>query len=229
MGAATAAKINTTTRRDLSKGQEMETQPTLLIVADDQDAPDSIAGALSSLDIAVRQLPCASDALAACRPEMPGCYVIDHRIGGVDGLFVRQQLVAQGCQQPFIFVSRRGDVASAVEAMHQGALDCIPRPLDHRRLLNRVREAIAGDAKSRRTRVERATVLARADSLSARETQVLGLVAAGFITKEIARDLAISPKTVEVHRSNIMKKMRVESAAELLHTIAKYSVVPFTV
>jgi FixJ family two-component response regulator len=112
--------------------------------------------------------------------------------------------------------------------MHQGALDCIPKPLDRKRLLDGVRRAIAEDAATRQSRTERAIVIARAHSLTPREMQVLELVAAGKITKEIARDLVISPKTVEVHRSNIMRKMRVDSAAELLHLIAMHAIVSFS-
>ena len=206
----------------------MEMQPTVVVVEDVYDVIDSAAGAVAVLRVVVQRFSSARATLDFCKPDMLGCFVIDHRVRDVGGLHLRQQLTAQGCQQPFIFISRPGDVASAVEAMHQGALDCIPKPFDRQRLLEGVQKAITQDAATRRLRAERAIVMVRAQSLTSREMQVLELVAAGRITKEIARDLTISPKTVEVHRSNIMKKMRVDSAAELLHLIAMHAVVPFS-
>lgn len=206
----------------------METQPTVVVVEDDNGTCDSVAGAVAALRVNVRRFSCARETLEFCKPDMPGCFVLDSQTRGMDGLHLRQKLAAKGCQQPFIFVPGHGDVASAVEAMRQGALDCIEKPLDRQRLLGRVQQAITQDHDSRRVRAERAEVMARAQSLTPREMQVLELVAAGKITKEVARILTISPKTVEVHRSNIAKKMRVESAAELLHLVAKYAVVPFT-
>ena len=206
----------------------MEIQPNVVVIEDDSDLPGSAASAVAVLPVAVQRFSCARDALGFCNPGMPGCFVLDQQIRGIGGLGMWQQLAAQGCRQPFIFISRHGDVASAVEAMRQGALDCIPRPFDRLRLLDAVQQAIAQDATTRESRAERAIVTARAQSLTPREMQILELVAAGKITKEIARDLAISPKTVEVHRSNIMRKMQVDSAAELLHLIAMHAMVPFS-
>lgn len=205
----------------------METQPTVVVVEDDHEVLDSAAGAVAALPVVVQRFSCPHEALHYCKPEMLGCFVLGQQIRGIRGLELRQKLADQGCQQPFIFISRNGDVATAVEAMHQGALDCFPSPFDRSRLLTVVQQAIARDATARRLRAERAVVVARIQSFTPRETQVARLVAAGRITKEIAHELAISPKTVEVHRSNLMRKMRVESAAALLHLIAMHGLFPF--
>ncbi|HEX3725911.1 MAG TPA: LuxR C-terminal-related transcriptional regulator [Pirellulales bacterium] len=204
----------------------MLTQPTVFVVEEDDEVRYSVAEVAPGLGVVVQQFSSADETLAFCRPEMPGCFVLEDRAGGTSGLILRRQLKAQGCQQPFIFVSSRGDVASAVEAMHQGALDCIEKPLDRQRLSDRVRQAISQDANGRRQRADRSAAAARFDALTPRERQVVELVAAGKITKEIAKLLSISSKTVEVHRSNIMRKMHVESAAELLHLIARFSLLP---
>jgi two-component system, LuxR family, response regulator FixJ len=206
----------------------METPPTVVVVENDSDMPASTARVVDGLRVVVKRFSCPRETLDFCKPDMVGCFVLDQQVRDIGGLHLRQQLASQGCQQPFIFISRFGDVSSAVEAMHQGALDCIPKPFDRQRLLDRVQQAIAQDAATRRFRADRAIVTTRAQSLTPRETQILGLVAAGKITKEIARELAISPKTIEVHRSNIMKKMQVGSAAELLHLIAMHAVVSFS-
>jgi FixJ family two-component response regulator len=205
----------------------MDAQPTVVVVEDDDDVRDSAAGAVAALRVAVQRFSCARATLDFSEPDMAGCFVLDQQVRGIDGLDLWQKLAAKGCQQPFIFISGHGNVASAVEAMHQGALDCIQKPINRQRLLDGVQQAITRDAASRRLRTELAIVTAHVNSLTPREMQVLELVAAGSLTKTIAIRLIISPKTVEVHRSNIMKKMRVESAAELLHLIAKHRIVPF--
>jgi len=202
----------------------METLPTVVVVEDDTCAAASVAGAMAGLPVVVKRFFCSQDTLDFRSPQMHGCLVLDQHARGTDVLYLRRRLVAQGCRQPFIFVSRSGDVASAVEAMHQGALDCCPMPLDRCRLLAGVQKAIAEDAASCGLRAERANVAARTESLTPLELQVLELVAAGKMTKEIARQLAISPKTVEAHRSNTMKKMQVGSAAELFHLIAMHAI-----
>lgn len=205
----------------------METLSTVFVVGDVHDVRDWLDGITTTAQLAIRRFASAGDALDYCEPHMPGCFVLDHLIGGTSGLRVHEQLHAKGCQQPFIFLLREGDVASAIEAMHRGALDCIERPLNRERLLSCIQEAIAQDIDFRRQQAERGAVFARVESLTPRERQILEYVAAGEITKSIARLLSISPKTVEVHRSNIMRKMRVESAAGLLHLVAKYSLFPF--
>jgi FixJ family two-component response regulator len=219
-----AARSATNQKQDLSG---METLPTVVVIEDDAYSPDSVAGALAGLPVLFERFSSSREALDYCTPQMHGCLVLDQAARDTDVFYLRRRLVAQGCRQPFIFISRSGDVASAVEAMHQGALDCIPRPLDERRLLAGVQKAIAEDAAGCSLRAERASVAARTESLTPREMQVLELVAAGKMTKEIARRLAISPKTVEAHRSNTMKKMQVGSAAELFHLIAMHAIVSF--
>lgn len=205
----------------------METLSTVFVVGDVHDVGDCLEGMITPGQLAIRRFASAGDALDYCEPQMPGCFVLDQLVRGTSGLQVHERLHAKGCQQPFIFVLQDGDVASAVEAMHHGALDCIERPLDRERLRSCIQEAIVQDADFRRAHAERAAVLARVVSLTPRERQILEYVAAGEITKSIARLLNISPKTVEVHRSNIMRKMHVESAAGLLHLVAKYALFPF--
>ena len=206
--------------------QPMEAQPTVFVVDDDRDLCDCVAQIVQTLGVEVRCFSSARAMLEYCRPEMPGCMLLDIQIPDMTGLQLRQKMVAKGCFQPFIVLSGRGDVACAVEAMHMGALDFIEKPFSRQRLLDRVEDAISLDVEARKHRTEEASVRQRVDSLTARERQILGLVGSGKITKQIARELTISPKTVEVHRSNIMKKMHVDSAAELLHMVAKHRVVP---
>ena len=205
----------------------METLSTVFVVGDARDLRERLERISAGGRFAVRWFATADDALDFCAPDMPGCFVLDQQIAGSSGLLLQEQLGAKGCQQPFIYLSRDHDVASAVTAMHHGAVDCIELPLDCERLQRCIEEALARDEDVRRSQAERAEVLACVASLTPRERQILEFVAAGEITKSIARLLSISPKTVEVHRSNIMRKMHVDSAAALLHLVAKYALFPF--
>jgi two-component system response regulator FixJ len=205
----------------------MESLSTVFVVGDVYDVRESLNGMISSGQLALRRFDSADEALEYCEPQMPGCFVLDQLIRGTVGLQVHKKLHAKGCQQPFIYVMQDKDVASAVEAMQQGAVDCIERPLDCGRLREGIQQAIARDAEFRQRQGTQALVLARVASLTTRERQILEYVASGNMTKSIARRLDISTKTVEVHRSNIMRKMHVQSAAELLHLVAKHSLFPF--
>jgi len=200
----------------------MEFQTTVMVVDDERDVCDCVAQVVGTLGVAVRCFATGREVLKFCTPDLPGCLLLDMQITDMSGLEVRKQMVAQDCFQPFIMLSGRSDIACAVEAMHLGARDFLQKPFDRQRLLDRVQEALAWDAAERTRRVAENEILNRVSTLTARERQVLQLVGAGRITKQIARDLTISPKTVEVHRSNIMRKMHVDSAAELLHMIGRH-------
>ena len=128
----------------------MEARPTIIVVDDDEAMCDSIARTVGVLDVAVRCFSSAAAMLDFCQPEMTGCLILDIELPGMNGLHLRKQLAAKGCQQPFIIVSGRADIASAVAAMHQGALDFIEKPFRRQHLLDRVQEAIARDAALRR-------------------------------------------------------------------------------
>ena len=205
----------------------METLSTVFVVGDARQVCECLESLTIAGRFAVRWFATAADALDCCEPDLPGCFLLDEQIGEASGLSVHEHLRQKGCLQPFLYLLREGDVATVVAAMQHGAVDCIERSLDPARLLSGIQAAIAQDAHSRQAQTELAEVLARVESLTPRERQILEFVAAGEITKSIARLLRISPKTVEVHRSNIMRKMRVDSAAALLHLVAKYALFPF--
>ena len=200
----------------------MDVQATVFVVEPDLCLRSQVAQALDGLGCPIRDFADEAEVLDLCRPESEGCLILGDRLRGISGLHLRQKLLSLGCYQPFIMISLRGNVEAAVEAMHEGALDYIEQPIARQRLTGRVQEGFAIDSAQRRRHAERASMGARIESLTARQQEVMRLVARGRLTKEIARLLALSPKTVEVHRSHIMKKMHVESTAELLHLLAKH-------
>jgi len=145
--------------------------------------------------------------------------VLDIRMPGTSGLDLHEKLVAQEIGLPVIIITGHGDVPSAVQAMKRGAVDFIEKPFDDQVLLDRIGQAIARDAASRENEARRACIAARLASLTPREHEVLDLVVAGYANKQIAAHLFLSPKTIEIHRANVMKKMRVDSLAKLVQTV----------
>jgi FixJ family two-component response regulator len=206
----------------------MDSVATVVVIGDVHEIYGSLSDLVAAGELTLLQCPTARDAIDSCEPRWPGCFVLDQMVGDMSGLEVWRILYAKGCRQPFVYVLRQPDVTMAVEAMRQGAVDCLVRPLEHHALRRCVRQALVRDADCRRHHDDHVEVLARVESLTPRERQVLELVAAGDLTKTIARRLNISPKTVEVYRSNILRKMRVSSAAELLHLTARYGLFPFS-
>lgn len=207
----------------LTQGQEAAKQATILVVEDDQDVRHSLGWLLRSVDYQVQEFAQPQDVLDTCTPDLNGCIVVDLCLPGMSGLELRRRLLAAGCLQPFIVVSGNGAVPVVVEAMQMGAVDFIEKPFNRHRLLDCVHRAVERDVAERRRRDERRQVVGLLDTLTDREREVLTLVAQGRLTKEIARQLRISTKTVDVYRSNVSKKMHVSSVSQLVHLLTKFS------
>ena len=193
-----------------------EPEPIVFVVDDDRAMRDSLRWLLESICLSVRTYATAADFLSDHDPAQPGCLVLDVRMPGMSGLDLQTELAKRGSELPTIVVTGHAEVAMAVRAVKAGALDFIEKPFSDQLLLDRVRQALEIDRQSREVRVRREDARRRLASLSAREREVLTLVAAGKANKEIAAALGLSPKTVEVHRAHVMSKMAVDSLAELI-------------
>jgi two-component system, LuxR family, response regulator FixJ len=193
-----------------------EPEPIVFVVDDDRAMRDSLRWLLESIGLSVRTYATAADFLSDHDPAQPGCLVLDVRMPGMSGLDLQTELAKRGSELPTIVVTGHAEVAMAVRAVKAGALDFIEKPFSDQLLLDRVRQALEIDRQSREVRVRREDARRRLASLSAREREVLTLVAAGKANKEIAAALGLSPKTVEVHRAHVMSKMAVDSLAELI-------------
>ena len=191
-------------------------QAHVFIVDDDESVRDAIGMLLDSVDVSYDAYPSADEFLAAYSAAMNGCLVLDIRMPGMSGLELQEHLAAEGVALPVIVVSGYGDVPTAVRVMKQGAVDFIEKPFSDQAMLDRIQASIEHDLETRRAEAERACARSNRDRLTRREAEVMDLVIAGKSNKEIARDLAISPKTVEVHRANVMKKMQADSLADLV-------------
>jgi FixJ family two-component response regulator len=195
--------------------------PVVMLVDDDQEMRESLVWLLESNDLSVRAFSSPDEVIENYDPQLPGCLLIDLQLPGISGLELWQTLSEMGGRHPFIIISGHGNVETAVQTMHLGAVDFIEKPFDRKRLLARVHEAILVDAENRRKSAKFEETQRRIDSLTPREHEVMGLVTAGLLTKQIARKLGISEKTVEVHRSHVTKKMHVHSVAQLVALVSR--------
>jgi FixJ family two-component response regulator len=195
------------------------TDQRVYIVDDDEAMRDSLAWLLESHGFAVAAYASAEDFLAACNDEMAGCIVLDVRMPGMSGLELYEKLDARRCTLPTIFVTGHGDVPMAVSALKKGAVDFIEKPFGDKDMLRLVEQCLALDRNDRERRRTRAAIARRLASLTEREVEVMELIVAGKLNKQVADILGISIKTVEVHRARIMNKMAVRSVAELVQAV----------
>jgi len=191
-------------------------EPTVFVVDDDRAMRDSLSWLLDSVGLRVRSYATAAEFLADHDPAQPGCLVLDVRMPGMSGLDLQAELARRGVELPTIVITGHAEVSMAVRAVKAGALDFIEKPFSDQLLLDRVRQALEIDLEVREVRRRREDALRRLATLTAREREVLNLVVAGKANKEIASELGVSPKTVEVHRAHVMSKMCVDSLAELI-------------
>jgi len=197
--------------------------PLVYLVDDDASVLDALSWLLRRENYEVVTFGCGADAVRVCQQREPSCLLLDLWMPDMTGMEVARELRTQSCWFPYIFLSAHGSVGMAKTAMRLGAIDFIEKPVTHDHLLQRVAEAVRRDERARQEQEHLEQVRSRLARLSPREREVMDLVVAGLLTKEIASQLGISPKTVEVHRSHITKKMQVECVAELVRLMSDYA------
>ena len=191
--------------------------PTVFIVDDDEAYRDSVCELLSSVGLATETFSSALAFLSAFDAEQPGCLVLDVRMARMSGLALQQRLAAMGARIPIVFISGHGDIAMAVRAVKEGAVDFVQKPYREQQLLDAVDEALRRDARQRAPVHDPQQVLAeRSGVLTEREREIMGLAVQGLTSKLIAKDLGISHRTVEQHRSRLLDKLGVGSISELV-------------
>jgi FixJ family two-component response regulator len=197
----------------------MSDQQTIHVVDDDEAMRDSMTWLLEGEGYKVACYDSAASFLAARNAHMHGCLVLDVRMPEMSGLELHERLETLGSQLPIIFVTGHGDVPMAVGALQRGACDFIEKPFNNEDLLTRIQRALALDSQ-RSARQQRDSAIAhRLEQLTQREREVMQLVVAGKLNKQIADTLDISMKTVEAHRARVMEKMGVRTLAELVKAV----------
>ena len=195
------------------------TAPTVYVVDDDASTRELLVWLMKRNALAVEAFADARAFLGAYRAGDPGCLVLDLNMPGMSGLDLQQYLKEQGVGVPVIFLSGRADIPRAVQAVREGAIDFIEKPFDYKRVVELVRECLERDRAARERGERKRAVSERLGQLTHREREVLDLVVAGRMNREIAEALDISIKTVEAHRARLMEKLEVGSVAELVQAV----------
>lgn len=193
----------------------MNAEATVFVIDDDAAVRDALTRLLTAAGHAVESYANAEAFLAACDTDRPGCLVLDMQMPGMNGLELQSAFIERRLRLPIIFLTGHGTVSTAVHALNRGAFDFLEKPVEGGKLLARVGAALRADAGQRRAAAARNALLARCATLTARERELLPLVAAGRSSKDIARQLGISHRTVELHRGRIMQKMDARTVVEL--------------
>jgi two-component system response regulator FixJ len=201
----------------------MRTEPTVFVVDDDADFCEALRWLIESDGLRVKTHTSAESFLEAYDPDCSGVLVLDVRLHRMNGLDLQQHLIDHGHDIPIIILTGYGDVPMAVRALHAGALDFLPKPVDDKKLVDLIRRGIKVDARRRGKKKGEDAKVACLKRLTPREREVLVLVVAGKATKQIAHEFKRSEKTIEVHRKRVMKKMGVRSAIELARLVLSLS------
>src|ERR1700724_1905735 len=200
----------------MAKPNEAAAAPIVYVIDDDDGMRRALSLLLSTVGYKALVFASPSDFLAHFDPDTHGCLVLDIRMPGMSGLELQQHLNRMGSMLPVIFITGHGDVPMAVQAMKEGAFEFIQKPFRDQDLLDRINHALKQDAENRSTVARRADIQHRLESLTPRERQVMDFVVDGAANKVIAIDLALSERTVEIHRAKVMEKMGARSVAHLV-------------
>lgn len=189
---------------------------TVYIVDDDASIRDSLSLMLGLAGYRVSLFADAESFLAACQPDWAGCVVSDLRMPGMTGIELQAELKQRGSPLQFIIITAHGDVATARTAFQAQAIDFLEKPFDHAELIRAIETAFSAEQRRLEEDLQSSADREKIAALTGREREVLQLAARGLHAKEIARDLGISPRTVEVHKARIMAKLGARNIAELV-------------
>jgi FixJ family two-component response regulator len=193
-----------------------ETEAIVFVIDDDALIRDGIRSLLQSIGLRAMTYGSAQEFLTAKRPDAPACLVLDVRMPGLSGLDLQRQLGEVGIHVPIIFITGHGDIPMTVRAMRDGAAEFLTKPIRGQDLLDAVQKALSSDRLRRVDHAEFAEMQMRFDRLTPRERQVLELVVAGLLNKQVADELGMSELTVKTHRAHVMEKTGADSLAHLV-------------
>jgi len=196
------------------------------VVDDDESVRRSLARLLRSAGLTAETFPSAQAFLDRELPDRTACLVLDVRLPGLSGLDLQGALTQTERIVPIVFITGHGNVPMSVQAMKSGAVDFLQKPFEEDQLLAAIDRALARCRAARAERTDRMVVQRRFDTLTPRERQVLGLVVAGRLNKQIAADLGAAEKTIKIHRGRVMRKMEASSVAELVRMSQRIGIQP---
>jgi RNA polymerase sigma factor (sigma-70 family) len=186
------------------------------VVDDDVDVREGVSALLQSVGLKVVALSSTVEFLTHKRSEEPSCLILDVRLPGLSGLDFQAELAKAQNEIPIIFITGHGDIPMSVKAMKAGAIEFLTKPFREQDILDAVRVALERDRARHELQIQTQSLRSRYDALSDREQQVMRLVCAGLMNKQVAAEIGVSEVTVKVHRHNLMKKLDARSFADLV-------------
>ena len=193
-----------------------EADAMVFVVDDDTSLRESLKNLIRSVGLRVEAFASAQEFLGSKRPNVPSCLVLDVRLPGLSGLDLQKRMAVSNVEIPIIFITGHGDIPMTVQAMKAGAVEFLTKPFRDQDLLDSIQQALERDRKAREQRAEIEGLRRRFDLLTPREGEVMALMVAGLLNKQIAAELGASETTVKIHRHRVMEKLGAGSLAELV-------------
>ena len=201
-----------------------ESEAIVYVIDDDAQTRESLKNLMRSVGLHVEVFASAQDFLRSKRPDVPACLVLDVRLRGLSGLDLQKHMAEAKIEVPIIFITGYGDIPMTVQAMKAGAVEFLTKPFRNQELLDAIQQALERDRSTREQRAKNEELHTRYDSLTPREREVMTLVVAGLLNKQIAGELRTSETTVKNHRHQVMEKMGADSVAELVKMAYKLGI-----
>jgi FixJ family two-component response regulator len=196
--------------------EQGEQQPVVFVIDDDASLRESLTSLLRSVGLRVQTFGSGAEFLRSKLPDIASCLVLDVRLPGLSGLDFQTELARTGIQMPVIFITGHGDIPMTVRAMKAGAVEFLAKPFRDQELLDAVQLGLERDRTRRQSESALSDLRARLATLTPREQEIMAMVTAGLMNKQIAGDLGVSEVTIKVHRGNVMRKMDAHSLADLV-------------
>jgi FixJ family two-component response regulator len=200
--------------------------PTVFIIDDDRGVRQAIHDLVESVGLRAESFATGEEFLGTRQIGRPSCLVLDVRLPQMSGLDFQRRLAEAGMQIPIIFVTAHGDIPMSVRALKSGAVEFLTKPFRDQDLLDAIQQALERDRIAQQQQAEIHDLQKRHHSLTAREQEVMILVVAGLLNKQIASEIGASEATVKVHRGNVMHKMQAGSVVDLVRMADKLKLPP---
>jgi FixJ family two-component response regulator len=202
------------------------TEPTLFVIDDDKAIRSAIKNLLESVGLRVEVFSSPREFLKEGHKDKPGCLVLDVRLPGASGLDFQHELATSNVEIPVIFITGHGDIPMSVQAMKAGAVDFLAKPFRDQDLLDAIQRAIGRDQSRRQLETKGVDIRNRFSSLTPREREVMSLVVAGLLNKQVAAQMGTSETTAKIHRGQVMRKMQAQSLPDLVRMSERLGPLP---